>query len=120
MRQHRVADSGSMGWLPQTAYKIKYFKNNRINLCGLRPTRLRSFGAARFLRVASLSQAVCWSSQLVVEQQIETPARGVVTPLDCPDIQLQWCCRFVYALFSAQGCFDAHLKKGGKGNFAED
>ena len=80
MRQHRVADSGSMGWLPQTAYKIKYFKNKRINLCGLRPTRLRSFGAARFLRVAPLSQAVCWYSQLVVKQQIETPARGVPTP----------------------------------------
>jgi hypothetical protein len=83
MRQQWVADSGSMGWLPQTAYKIKYFKNKRINLCGLRPTRLTSFGAARFLRVASLSQAICWQGQLVVKQQIETPARGVPTPLDC-------------------------------------
>ena len=32
MRQHGVADSGSMGWLPQTAYKDKSIKIKRINL----------------------------------------------------------------------------------------
>ena len=101
MRQQWVADSGSMGWLPQAAYKIKYFKNKRIDLCGLRPTRLTSFGAARFSKGFPLSQTVYWFSQLVVEQQIETPARGVATPLDSPDIRLQECCRFVDAPFSA-------------------
>jgi len=119
MRQQWVADSGSMGWLPQTAYKIKYLKNKRINLCGLRPTRLTSFESARFSKGAPLSQTVSWYSQLVVKQQIETPARGVTTPLDSPDILLQMRCRFVNALFSALGSFDAHLKKRGKGNFAE-
>jgi hypothetical protein len=32
MRQHWVADSGSMGWLPQTAYKDKSIKIKRVNL----------------------------------------------------------------------------------------
>jgi hypothetical protein len=120
MRQQWVADSGSMGWLRQTAYKIKYFKNKRIDWCGLRPTRLTSFGAARFSKGFPLGQAVCWQNQLAVKQQIEAPARGVTTPLDSPDILLQECCRFVDAPFSARGSFDAHLKKGGKGDFAED
>ena len=111
MRQQWVADSGSMGWLRQTAYKIKVFKSKRLDLCGLRPTRLTSFAGARFSKGAPLSQAVCWSSQLVVEQQIETPARGVTTPLDSPDILLQMRCRFVNALFSARGSFDAFFSR---------
>lgn len=78
MRQQWVADSGSMGWLRQSAYKIKYFKDKSINECGLRPTRLTSFESARFSKGDPLSQAIYWFSQLVEEHQIETPARGVL------------------------------------------
>jgi hypothetical protein len=40
MRQHWVADSDSMGWLPQTAYKDKVFKNKKSKFVSLRSTEL--------------------------------------------------------------------------------
>jgi len=43
MRQHGVADSGSMGWLPQTAYKDKSIKIKRINLFRFAPRNFMEF-----------------------------------------------------------------------------
>jgi len=41
MRQQQAADSGSIGLLPQTAYKDKVFKNKKSKFVSLRSTELR-------------------------------------------------------------------------------
>ena len=57
MRQHRVADSGSMGWLPQTAYKDKSIKIKRVNLF--------RFAQLDFMEFELLLQRTSWDSNPV-------------------------------------------------------